>query len=85
MLASERVMHRTFAQVIANYHPFAEYLGYQEAEDGFIVYYDGGNGQQGMLVDVEGNIIADTTVGTTRTMGLLGLGAAIISGLMGDY
>lgn len=85
MLASEQVMHRHFYHLVAEYHPFAEYLGYQEAEDGFIVYYNGGNGQQAMLVDVEGNILNDTTLGTTRTMGLLGLGAAILSGFMGDY
>lgn len=83
MSASEYAMHRIFAQTVAEYHPFAEYLGYREGEDGFIVYYNSGNGQQAMLVDINGNIINDTTLGTTRTMGLLALGATFLSALMG--
>ena len=85
MLASEKVMHQSFYNIVAEYHPFAEYLGYQELPDGFVIYYEGSNGQQRMLVDVDGNIVDDTTLGTTRTVSLLAVGAALLSSLIGDY
>lgn len=84
MSASETVLHQMFAQIVEHYHPFAEYLGYQEGEDGFIIHYEGPNGQQGMVVDTEGNVIADSTMGTTRTMGLFLGGLAVLSILFGD-
>ena len=83
MSASENVMHQIFSHTVAEYHPFAEYLGYAEGEDGFVVYYQGANGQQYMIVDTEGNILSDTTMGTTRTLGLLTAGAAILDLFMG--
>lgn len=84
MAASEYVMHQILGKIVANYHPFAEYLGYQDGEDVFIVYYQGANGQQHMVVDTEGNIISDSTIGTTRTIGALAVGAAFLSALMGE-
>ncbi|MDJ1168961.1 hypothetical protein PMG71_05940 [Roseofilum sp. BLCC_M154] len=78
MSASETVMHQMFANLVAEYHPFANYLGYQEGENGFIIIYDGGNGRQAMVVDTHGNIVQDTTLGTTRTLGLLALGAWLL-------
>jgi len=84
MSASETVMHQMFSQIVEHYHPFAEYLGYQEGEDGFVIYYQGSNGQQGMVVDTEGNVIADSTMGTTRTMDLFLGGLAVLSMLFGD-
>lgn len=83
MPASEIVMHRMFAEIVADYHPFAEYLGYQEAEDGFIICYQGSNGQQYMAIDTEGNVLGDTTMGTTRTVGILAIGAAILGAMFG--
>lgn len=83
MPASEIVMHRMFAEIVASYHPFAEYLGYQEAEDGFIICYQGSNGQQYMAIDTEGNVLGDTTMGTTRTVGILAIGAAILGAMFG--
>lgn len=83
MSASEQVMHRMFSEVVAQYHPFAQYLGYQEGEDGFILHYQGPNGQQYMVMDTEGNILGDTTMGTTRTMGILAVGATILSAFLG--
>jgi len=83
MSASENVMHQIFNTIVSQYHPFAQYLGYAEGEDGFVVYYQGPNGQQYMVVDTEGNILADTTMGTTRTLGILTAGAAILSALFG--
>ncbi|MEM8779370.1 MAG: hypothetical protein AAGF26_10970, partial [Cyanobacteria bacterium P01_G01_bin.49] len=71
MSASEIVMHQMFAEVVASYHPFADYIGYQEAADGFIICYQGQNGQQYMAIDTQGNVLSDTTVGTTRTVGVL--------------
>jgi hypothetical protein len=79
MSASETVMHQMFSQIVAEYHPFADYLGYQESDDKFIIYYQGANGQQAMMIDTEGNIIADSTLGTARTAGLLAVGAAVLS------
>ncbi len=83
MSASEIVMHRMFAEVVAYYHPFAEYLGYQEAEDGFLICYEGTNGQQYIAIDTEGNVLGDTTIGTTRTVGVLAVGAAILDAMFG--
>lgn len=83
MSASEIVMHRMFADVVAYYHPFAEYLGYQEATDGFIICYEGTNGQQYMAIDIEGNVLGDTTMGTTRTVGVFAAGVAILDALLG--
>lgn len=79
MSASETVMHQMFSQIVAEYHPFADYLGYQESEDNFIIYYQGANGQQAMAIDTEGNIIADSTLGTARTAGLLAASMAVLS------
>jgi len=84
MPASEIVMHQIFSQIVEQYHPFAEYLGYQDGEDGFLILYQGPNGRQTMLVDTEGNIIADSTLGTARTMGLFAAGVALLSMLFGD-
>ncbi len=84
MSASEIVMHRMFAEVVASYHPFADYLGYQEAADGFIIHYQGPNGQQYMAIDIEGNVLGDTTMGTTRTLGALAVGAAILDTIFGN-
>ncbi|MGB3509279.1 MAG: hypothetical protein WBA93_08560 [Microcoleaceae cyanobacterium] len=84
MAASEIVMHRMFVEIVASYHPFAEYLGYQEAEDGFIICYQGQNGQQYMSIDTEGNVLGDTTLGTTRTLGALAVGAAILDAMFGS-
>lgn len=83
MSASEQVMHRMFSELVAQYHPFAQYIGYQEAEDGFILYYQGSGDRQYMLVDTEGNILGDTTMGTTRTMEVLTVGATILSAFFG--
>ncbi|WP_193197999.1 hypothetical protein [Nostoc sp. MG11] len=83
MSASEYVMHNIFSKIIDEYHPFAEYQGYAEGENGFIVYYQGTNGQQHMVVDTEGNIISDSTMGTTRSLGILAVGAGLISTLIG--
>ncbi|MGD1700615.1 hypothetical protein [Dapis sp. BLCC M229] len=83
MSASEIVMHQMFAEAVAHYHPFGEYLGYQEAADGFIVYYEGTNGQQYMAIDTEGNVLGDTTMGTTRTVGAFAVGVAILDALFG--
>ena len=79
MSASETVMHQMFSQIVAEYHPFADYLGYQESDDKFIIYYQGANGQQAMVIDTEGNIVADSTLGTARTAGLLAVGVAVLS------
>jgi hypothetical protein len=84
MSASETVMHQMFANLVAQYHPFANYLGYQEGENGFLVIYDGGNGRQAMVVDINGEVVQDTTMGTTRTVGLVTLGALLLGGLFGD-
>lgn len=83
MPASEIVMHRMFEEIVATYHPFAEYIGYQDAEDGFIICYRGANGEQYMAIDTEGNVLNDTTIGTTRTMGIVAIGAAILSVMFG--
>jgi hypothetical protein len=83
MAASEIVMHRMFAEIVANYHPFAEYIGYQDAEEGFIICYQGANGEQYMAIDTEGNVLGDTTMGTARTMGLVAIGAAIFCAMFG--
>ncbi|MBN3958720.1 hypothetical protein [Nostoc sp. NMS8] len=88
MSASEYVMHNIFNKIVAEYHPFAEYQGYAEGENGFIVYYQGANGQQHMVVDTEGNIVTDTTMGTTRSLGILAVAASFLSAFMGgqsDY
>lgn len=79
MSASETVMHQIFSKIVADYHPFADYLGYQESDANFIIYYQGAKGQQAMMVDTEGNIISDSTMGTMRTVGLLAVGAAVLS------
>ncbi|NES03153.1 MAG: hypothetical protein F6K22_09990 [Okeania sp. SIO2F4] len=71
------------AEIVASYHPFADYLGYQEAEDGFIIHYQGTNGQQYMVIDTQGNVLSDTTLGTTRTLGALAVGAAILDAMFG--
>lgn len=84
MSASEQVMHRMFSELVAQYHPFAQYIGYQEAEDGFILYYQGSGEQQYMVVDMEGNILSDTTVGAVRIMEILAVGATILSAFFGS-
>ncbi|PPT09050.1 hypothetical protein CKA32_000124 [Geitlerinema sp. FC II] len=76
-------MHQMFQSLIEEYHPFASYVGYDELEDGFILYYQGVGEVQGMVIDTDGNIVADSTVGTTRSMGLLAVGTTILSALMG--
>lgn len=83
MAASEIVMHRIFAEIVNQYHPFAEYVGYQDGEDGFIICYRGANGEQYMAIDTEGNVLGDTTLGTTRTMGIVAIGAAILGAMFG--
>lgn len=84
MSASVEILHRMFGEVVAQYHPFADYLGFDDCEQGFIVYYRGSGEIQYILIDTEGNIVGDTTVGTTRSMGLLALGAAVLGAFMGD-
>ena len=54
MSASEYVLHNIFKNIIADYHPFAEYEGYTEGKDGFIIFYQGENGQQHLVVDIQG-------------------------------
>ena len=83
MSASETVMHQIFSEIVERYHPFADYVGYQEGEDGFLIHYQGPNGRQAMIVDTQGNVINDSSVGTTRTMGLLVGGLAVLSMLFG--
>jgi len=84
MSASEMVLHQMFQNVVAEYHPLADYLGYQEFDDGFLLFYKGVGEVQSMAVDTQGNIIADSTIGTTRSMGLLAVGAALLGAFMGS-
>lgn len=81
MSASKKLIHHFFAGVVAHYHPFAEYQGYEERIDGFIVHYQG-NGQQYMAIDSEGNILGDTTMGTIRTAELLEVGLKILDAML---
>jgi hypothetical protein len=83
MSASQCVIHQILHHLVAEYHPFAEYLGYAEDENYFVVYYQGANGEQHMIVDTQGNIISDTTIGTKRTAEIMVAGAAILSLFMG--
>lgn len=84
MSAGQYVLHNIFNQIVAEYHPFAEYEGYAETDYGFVVQYRGSKGEQYMCLDHNCNVIDDTTLGTTRTTGLVALGAAFLSALMGD-
>jgi hypothetical protein len=83
MSASEYVLHNIFKNIIADYHPFAEYKGYTEGKDGFIIFYQGENGRQHLVVDIQGNVVSDSTVGTTRILGVLAVVVAFVSGLVG--
>lgn len=83
MSASEYVLHNIFKNIVADYHPFAEYEGYTEGNDGFIIYYQGANGRQHIVVDIQGNVVSDSTVGTTRILGVLAIVVAFVSGLVG--
>jgi len=80
--ASENVMHSIFNKIVETYHPFTEYLGYVESDDAFLVVYQGNRVRQYMLIDLEGNIIEDTTIGIARTLGALAVGVAFLSMLM---
>jgi hypothetical protein len=66
MSASQIVLHRHFHSVVANYHPFAEYEGYTECDEGFLVAYRGNGERKYMLVDTYLDVVDDQTVGTTR-------------------
>jgi hypothetical protein len=83
MSASEVVLHQRFYEIVSEYHPFAEYIGYSDLEDGFILYYRGSGEEQQMAIDIEGNVVADTTMGTTRSLGLFAAGLSILSVLFG--
>ncbi|NEQ71880.1 MAG: hypothetical protein F6K23_01560 [Okeania sp. SIO2C9] len=74
---------RCLLKLLPTITPFAEYLGYQEAADGFIICYEGTNGQQYIAIDTEGNVLGDTTLGTTRTIGAFAAGAAIFNSFLG--
>jgi hypothetical protein len=84
MSASATVLHRHFEHVISTYHPFADYLGFSEIEDGFVLGYDGGNGPKYLVLDCEFNIISDETVGTARLMTFGGILLDAVVSLLND-
>lgn len=71
MSASERLLHRTFQELVEAYHPFAEYEGYTEVEEGFLVGYRGIGERKYMLVDTDLDVVADECFGTTRWSALI--------------
>lgn len=83
MSAAAHVLHNIFNEIVEEYHPFAEYEGFAEVEGGFILRYRGPNGEQHMLLDSDCNVIDDTTLGTTRTMGIVALGASLLAAFLG--
>ncbi|NET90909.1 MAG: hypothetical protein F6K45_22925 [Kamptonema sp. SIO1D9] len=79
MTTTEAMLHQLFRHAIAEYHPFANYRGFEVLADGFAVYYQGAGEVQYMLVDVEGNIVDDTTLGTTRTLEIFEFGVDLLN------
>ena len=83
MSASERFLHNIFNQIVADRHPFTVYEGYAEGEDGFIVYYQDAKEEQQMIVDIDGNILDDSTVSTTRILSIFAIVRAFVSQALG--
>ena len=61
MSAAEEMLHRMFSNAVAEYHPFADYLGFEECSDGFLAYYQGTGDLQCLAIDSDGDIVGDTT------------------------
>ncbi len=78
MSASEILLHQSFEQIVAQYHPFAEYIGYKECEDGFILCYRGSGGDKYMSLDTNLNVVDDQTLGTARTLGIAAVAIGIL-------
>ncbi|MGK7903049.1 MAG: hypothetical protein AB4352_16885 [Hormoscilla sp.] len=79
MSAAEGMLHRMFSNAVAEYHPFADYLGFSECSDGFLIYYQGTGDVQCLAIDSDGDIVGDTTLGTKRSLDLLDLGARLFN------
>lgn len=83
MAASEILLHQTFEQIVADYHPLATYIGYQECEDGFILCYRGANGDKFMALDTNLNVVQDQTMGTTRSLAIGAVALGILGAIFG--
>ncbi|CAD5990454.1 ATP-dependent Clp protease ATP-binding subunit ClpA homolog [Planktothrix tepida] len=70
-----------FRNLVSQYHPFAEYLGFKKSEEGFTVSYRGTGDVQYIQINKEGNIIDDTTMGTIRSLRMFVIGAALLGGV----
>ncbi|HAA27201.1 MAG TPA: hypothetical protein DCE56_05365 [Cyanobacteria bacterium UBA8553] len=82
MSGFEELLHRIFYPIVKEYHPLADYCGYEECEQGVILYYQGTGEQQHMVMNAEGKIIYDSTLGTTRSVELFAVGTAILGALI---
>lgn len=78
--ASVILLHRLFSSIVEKYHPLAEYIGFQDTDEGIVICYRGMN-EQYMLLDDECNIVTDTTLGTSRSAGLFALGLTVLQAL----
>lgn len=83
MSASVTVLHRQFEQIVNAYHPFANYVGFSEIEDGFVLGYDGGNGTKYMVVDCEFDVIKDESFGTSRSMTIGAIALGFLGAVLG--
>jgi len=85
MSNSEIVLSRHFEQVVGYYHPYAEYLGFTEYGDYFVVAYQGIGEPKFMVLDEDLDVVADETVGTTRWGGALSLLSDVIDAWNRNY
>ncbi len=81
--AAETVLHQAFCRVVAEYHPFAEYIGYSECDGGFVVGYRGSNGDKYMLLDTDLEVVDDQSFGTTRSLSVAAFAFGVLGALFG--
>jgi hypothetical protein len=70
-------LHLIYQKVVEEYHPFADYLGFEDTPEGTVICYrstfsQDDNDNQFMLLNSQREVIADTTFGTARTANVIG-------------
>jgi hypothetical protein len=70
-------LHLVYKNIVEEYHPFADYIGFEDTPEGTVVCYrstfsEDNNDNQFMLLNNQREVIADSTFGTTRTVGFIG-------------
>jgi hypothetical protein len=81
--AAETVLHQAFCRIVAEYHPFCEYIGYSECDGGFVVGYRGSNGDKYLLLNTDLQVVEDQSFGFTRSAGVAAIALGVLGALFG--